>query len=337
MAEVKLKIETLPANQYFPPTCALKVMATKVPLVGEKDTIGDVEKMLIQRTREFESINYIYITNAAQKLLGVISIKELFRQPKEVLVSQVMKKELISVRPSTNRERAAYLAVKNNIKAVPVVDKDNKFLGVVSSDTVLSTIYQEGREDIFHLAGIHRAEVVFDNILELPLIKALKHRLPWLLLGLLGGIIVAGIVKSFENTLSKNLILAAFIPLIIYMADAVRIQMEAFIIRDCAINPKINFKRYFLKQFSIIFLIGILISFALFVVSLILYQRIDVGIVLSVALFAAIISSLLTGLVIPYIFNKLKLDPANASGPIATIIQDVASVLIYFSIASFIL
>lgn len=176
-----------------------------------------------------------------------------------------------------------------------------------------------------------------DNVLKMSTKTVLIHRTPWLLIGLFGGLFSAKIVEFFETTLQKNLILAAFIPLIVYMADAVGSQMESFIIRDTAINPRLNFVKYLLKQLFVVSIVGLLISTTLFFVSLIIYKDVKISITLFLSLLFAIISSVVTGLIIPYLFERTRLDPANASGPIATVIQDILSVLIYFFIASIIL
>lgn len=176
-----------------------------------------------------------------------------------------------------------------------------------------------------------------DNVLKLSLGKSLKHRLPWLLIGLGGGVLSAQIVGNFEDLLSTNLILAGFIPLIVYMSDAVGTQMEAYVIRDFALHPRINFVKYFFKHLVIVVMIGAIISVLLFVASLLFDHELKISLVLSVALFFSVLSSVFTGLIMPRIFEKTKTDPANASGPIATIIQDIVSISIYFLIASLIL
>ena len=175
--------------------------------------------------------------------------------------------------------------------------------------------------------------VVPDDIFKLPLKKSLEHRLPWLLLGMLGGILAAKIIGSFELVLKKNLILAAFIPLIVYMSDAVGTQLEAFIIRDLTVNPKFKFSRYFFKQGQVLGLLALVISLILYIITYFLYADLKFSLVLSVALFVAVFSSVLTGLLMPYLFSRFRFDPANASGPIATVIQDILSVLIYFLVA----
>ena len=176
-----------------------------------------------------------------------------------------------------------------------------------------------------------------DNVMRMSTKTALIHRTPWLLIGLFGGIFSAKIVEFFETTLQRNIILAAFIPLIVYMADAVGTQMESFIIRDAAIHPKLNFTKYLFKQIFVVSMMGVLISGSLFLISLYLYNNVSVSLTLALSLFFAILSSVVTGLIIPFLFERTRLDPANASGPIATIIQDILSVSIYFFIASVIL
>lgn len=320
----------------YPAETTGRLMASNVPVVPSTATVGDVKRLLFKKTKAFETINYIYVVDAAHKLKGVLSIKELFHAAKQIPVKSLMSTNIISVRAYTDQERAALLALKHNIKSVPVVDKENTFLGAVPSDTILQILNTEAVEDILLLGGVfHKGKI--DNIFNLPLIASLKHRLPWLIAGLLGGIITAGIVSSFEQILSQKLILVAFIPLVMYMAGASGTQMLAFIIRDLAMNPPFRLAPYFLRHALVVLCIGIIISTLLFGISFLLYNTVTISFVLGIALFLAIVSSLLTGLLVPYAFNKLKLDPANASGPIITIVQDIISIVVYLSIASLIL
>jgi len=176
-----------------------------------------------------------------------------------------------------------------------------------------------------------------DYVVQLSITKSIKHRLPWLIIGLAGGVLASRIVDSFENTLSENLILAAFIPLIVYMSDAVGTQMEAFVIRDFSLHTRLKFRRYFMRHLVITIAIASTLAVLLFAFSITFHEGIRLAIALSVSLFFSIISSVFTGLFLPLLFRSLRLDPANASGPIATIIQDILSITIYFSIASMLL
>ena len=313
------------------------IMTRLVPMADSDSTIGEIEAMIIKKVADFDTINYVYIVGKDHKLKGVISIKEIYRQDKDEPVRKVMAKELISARPRTDQERVVYQALKHNIKALPVVDKMGIFHGVVPSDSILKTLYQETQEDILHLAGVHHSGAVFDNIMKMPLLVSLKHRLPWLLIGLLGGIMIAKIIQFYESTLVSNLIIAAYIPLVIYMASAVGVQMNSLIIRDLAFNPKFNFFKYFIKNFNVVILIGLFSGLVFYAVNCLIINDFIIRLVLSIAMLVAIVSSVFTGLVIPFILDKLKFDPANASGPIGTIIQDMLSVIIYFSVAAWLL
>lgn len=170
------------------------------------------------------------------------------------------------------------------------------------------------------------------------LLKSLRNRLPWLIVGLFGGILSAFILSSFEGVLNKNIILAFFIPLVVYMSSAVGSQMQAFIIRDLASEHEdFNFSKYLLRHFRVVLAIAVIISVLLYLIVLLIYHSGIVAQVLAISLFLAILSSIFTGLVVPYLFYKMKLDPADASGPVATILQDILSVLVYLAVAYLIL
>ena len=313
------------------------LMTAKVPLSDPESTITTLENYLLENVKKLDSIDYVYVVSKQGKLLGVMSIKEIFRQPKSKKVSEVMIKDLVVAHPHTDKERVAFLSLRHNIKSVPVVDPSGKFLGAVLSDMILDTLYREAQEDILHLAGVGHHKINIDDVTSMSLFLSLKHRLPWLLIGLFGGILAAKIIGFFENTLSENIILASFIPLIVYMASAVGTQIGFFVVRDLAINSKIKFFLYFFRQLLVVVTMGLVISFLVLLISWVFYNNLFIGFVLALAMLLAILSSVITGLFIPYAFSKLNSDPANASGPVATIIQDILSVTIYLLVAQWLL
>lgn len=316
---------------------ALNILEASTFNVKADTTIGEAVDLLTQKVSDFNSINYVYVVDDSNALLGVFSIKELFRQPKTMMVNRIMHGDIVKVKPNVTQERVVYLALKHSLKEMPVVDKDNHFLGIIPSDKILSIAYKEAREDLMKFAGLKHEEGMSDNIMNLPILTSLKHRLPWLLLGLLGGIFSAKIIDSFEGLLARNLVLASFIPLIVYISGAVGAQVSIFLIRDLAISTQINLIKYFIRQFVVIFLIGIVLSIVLAVISFLLYGSWDVSLTLALSLMLAIVSSLVSGFIIPTVVNKMKMDPANVTGPIGTVVQDITSILIYFAIASLII
>jgi len=280
---------------------------------------------------------YIYIVNDQNKLIGIISIKELFRTPKNTKVSHIMKKALTFVHPYADQEKVALLALQHNLKAIPVIDKNKNFLGVVPSDIVLNILHNETVEDALHSAGVHKFDLSATSVIKAPAIKMIKLRLPWLLLGLGGGVLAAQIVGFFEEALSKNLILAMFIPVVVYMSDAAATQTETLFIRSLALNQHLIIKNYFIREIKIGFVIALTCSSLLSIISIIWWKMPYLGLILGTSLFSAIIFAMSIALLIPIILNKFKKDPAIGSGPFATIITDILSLTIYFLIASTIL
>ena len=319
----------------FPRESAGKIATDKVPVFSPGRTIKELVEYLNKNMDSFESVDYVYILNQRKKLTGVVSIKEVLASRRGDKISSVMHKKPFIVHPSSDREKVAYLSLKHNIKAVPVVDDSQKFLGAVLSDTILDVLYQEMHEDIAHLAGSPANSG--QSAVDMSAWSIVKHRLPWLFLGLLGGVVAARIVGFFENTLSENIILASFIPLVMYMGGAALSQTQAFFIRDLAFKEDFPFLRYILKQTGVTALIALVLGSAFYFISFLFFGSSQVNVVIAVSIFAVLCTTVITSLFIPLFFLKLKKDPADGSGPVSTIIQDILGVVIYFLIASWLL
>lgn len=313
-------------------------MTHDVPTAFEDETLAVLHQRLIHEAKSFKTVHYVYVLNRENRLIGVLSIGQVFSPSMQSKVGELCKRSpLPTVHPSAHQETVAYKALRHSIKSVPVVDFDGHFLGAITSDTILSILHKEMHEDTLKRAGIHHPDAVHANVVSLSLFTSYRHRIPWLLLGLIGGIFAAKIIGFFESTLSQNLVLASFIPLIVYMSDAVGTQMEAYIIRDLALDSRLAVFRYMWRHIVVVCSIGLSLALLLGVSYGVLYQDWYMALVLSLSLFVAVVSSVCTGLLIPFAFTKCSLDPADASGPIATIIQDLLSIVIYFSIATVLL
>ncbi len=167
--------------------------------------------------------------------------------------------------------------------------------------------------------------------------KEIKTRVKWLLIGLVLSLVIAEVIKRFEGTLKENLILASFIPLVVYMSDAVGTQMESIIIRELNKPGKFNFSKFFRQQVIIVTAVAVVVGLASGVVITLLNDSISLGIVIGISLLGSILSSLVTGSLLPYFFWRMHEDPAEASGPVATVLQDFLSVVIFLVIARAIL
>ena len=307
-----------------------------VPVIEVGKTLKDVTTIL--KAQRFTTIDYIYVVDGNRKLIGVFPISALFIHTGETKVADICRKSsLVKVPPKAERKKAAHLAIEHNIKAVPVVD-NGIFLGVISNDDILSTLKKEFHQTLTRLAGVHQDNGNVDNILRISLMQAFLHRIPWLLVGLGGGLFAALVMSFFEKTLEQNIILALYIPLMVYMAGAVSSQMNIFLIRDLALfHGEFNHRRYFLRQFVVSSFIGISTAIVLIIMTFILHSNLKVSTVLGISLVTTISSASISGLIVPYILYFLKQDPANASGPVSTIIQDIISIVIFFAVARLLL
>lgn len=313
------------------------IMFSEVPIAQEQSTVGDILSMLKKKSHFFKTINYIYINNSRSQLVGVLSIRTLFGSPKKTLVKDIMQTKIFTVSPHIEVEKIAHLALKHNLKAVPVV-QSRKLLGVVPPHKIISILNRSLSKDILHFAGIHSSHLQYENSLEVPLFQSVLHRVPWLIFGLAGIIIVAAFIGFFEHVLSKNLILAFFIPSIVYMSDAVGTQHQTLFVRDLAImGKKLKIPQYFMREGKIALLIGFCIGLVMFFAISLFWKQPYIAFVIAIASVASIIITSFTSLMITLLLQRAGSDPALGSGPLATIISDTTSIFVYFAVASFLL
>jgi len=317
-------------NSSYKKETAEAKMSNLVPTVRKEMTLGQVEEKMFEQAADWETMNYIYVLDDEKRLVGVFSIDLIFRLPTETKVEKIMKRDLKTCQPNTDQEMVVRIALKSNIKAVPVVNREGKFLGVVPSDHILEILNQEHGEDLMRLSGITGSEEDGDSG---GIIKSLFSRIPWILIGLFGGLITAKVIVSFETTMQREVALAAFIPLVVYLANAIGVQVQTLYIRRLALRPEASFWHYSGKQIMISVLIGLVCAGVIWgLVHLGLGGNLVAVIVSSAVIISALMAAIVA-LLIPYSLSKLKIDPAIASGPFATIIQDLLAVIIYFEIA----
>src|SRR3989344_3994700 len=161
----------------YPSCSAAKRMVTKIPIAEKNDSVGAILKKIRDNIKGFNTIDYVYVINGNENLVGVVSIKNLFKHSKEIRIEKIMHKKLITVSPETDQEKVADLAVKHAIKAIPVIE-NKKLIGVVPIEEILPILNKALREDVLHLAGIHKAHLKYENTLEAPLFASTLHRIP---------------------------------------------------------------------------------------------------------------------------------------------------------------
>lgn len=319
------------------PRIAQEHVVSAVPTAKPDETIGHVEARLIGESKSLETINYVYVVKDDETLVGVFSIKELFRQPKTAHVRDIMNRAPLTVYPKTNQARVARLAIKHSIKAVPVVDKQQHLLGVVPSDAIFRILEQEHTRNFLRFAGVQIPHMDGADLSNIPIFSLFQRRFPWLIVGLLGGMGAAFVVEYFERASVSEVLIIAFIPAVVYIADAVGSQTQTIFIRALALEEKLDVKRYAWREARVGFLLALSLGLIAGGLVFLRWQTGAVGLVIATSFFVTILIAMTIALLLPLLFRKLKWDPAVASGPFATVIRDITTLVIYFTIAEKIL
>ena len=300
--------------------------------VNPENNVGHIKEILAKKARQFEIIGYVYVVDHAQKLVGVISLKEILQANNESLSEKLMIKNIISIREDVHPEKVVHLALKYGFWSIPVVDKEKHLLGVIPHKTILSIFHHKVREDVLRSGGIHHKIKEIES-LETPVSRLVRARLPSLFIGLLGGLVAAAIISNFESFLNEYIVLASFIPVIVYLSDAIGTQSQTLVIRMIALEPNFSLRRYLFREIKIGSLLGFIFAISLFAAVFFGWGKLDLGIVIGSSIFLSMIFQTFFSTYISIIFEKFGIDPATATGPIATIISDITTVVAYFSIA----
>ncbi|MDI6644594.1 MAG: magnesium transporter [Methanobacteriaceae archaeon] len=306
-----------------------------VPVAVLGTSLIELQSMFSQKAHSFNNINYVYVVDEHNILKGVISIKNILISDIKSKVDHLMECDVITVNPDTDPERVVYMALSNGIKNMPVVDEEKHFLGIISYDNIMKIFNHELESDIFTFGGIfHRIGDEYTTIKSSSW-QMVKSRLPWLIIGILGGTVAASVISTFETLLSKLLVLAAFIPVMVYMSDAAGTQSEALIIRGIALDPNLSIRSYFIREFKVATAISLASGIFVFIISIVGWGNPILSCIIGLSMFLSIIAAVCIATLSPLLFNKIKLDPAVATGPLATIFSDIITLAIYFSVALF--
>ncbi len=311
-------------------------MVENISRANADDTVDQVINRLKNRRYVYDTVDYTFVVDKEGKLLGAVSIKELLTADKDKKVSSLMTRKLAVVHPSTDQERAAYLAIKYNIKAVPVVNKKHVLIGVVPSDVIMNILQWEHVEDMLRISGIQGRGNQLNNLLKTSFLKISAIRMPSLLIGLLGGLLATKVVSHFHASLEQELALAFFIPVIVYLSAAVGQQSQTILIRSLALE-QIKMLPYALRELAAGLLIGTIIGAIMTAIVYVWFSSVLIALTIGVSLVLTVTTATLVSVVITWALTAAKKDPAIAGGPFATVIQDILSLLIYFTVASAIL
>lgn len=299
-----------------------------VPVFGPDARAGEMRRAL--EARRFDLVSHVAIC-ADRKLLGIVRVEDLLPASPEAAARSLMDSDPPVVAPGVDQERAAWHAVKHGESALAVVDEQGRFSGFVPPQRLLEVLLWEHDEDISRLGGVLHRQTVAHASQEESTLRRLGHRLPWLLVGLLGSLVAASIVESFEAQLARSLLLTMFLPGIVYLADAVGTQTETLVVRGLSLG--LDLPRMLRKEILTGLGIGAILAATFFVLAAWRWGDVRTIGVVAAALFAASAVASGVAVVLPWLLDRFDLDPAFGSGPLATVIQDLLSILIYLALA----
>jgi magnesium transporter len=282
------------------------------------------------RAEKPASVELVLVEGAGGRLEGVVPMARLVAAG-EVRLAELMRRDFPRVTPDVDQEHAASLALHYTVDALPVVDKDGRALGVMPSQALLQVLRREHVEDLHVLSGIHREESRARHAIEDPPMRRVRHRLPWLLAGLGGAAVATMAMAGFESILSAHIAVAFFVPGIVYLADAIGTQSEAVAVRGLSLT-RTGIRHLLAGELRTGMGIGASLGLIAFLPVWIVFGDPRLAGAVATAIFAAGTMAAALGLLLPWWLARLGRDPALGSGPIATVIQDILSLLVYFAV-----
>ena len=308
------------------------LMAKELIKVNENWSTVECLAEMRKQAKRIKKVHTIYIIDNNNILLGLLSLRNLLVSEKSTPIKSIIKKDIISVKSYEKKEVVANIMNKYDLVVLPVVDKNNKLLGRITIDDVIDYVKEDAEKDYQMASGISEDIESNDNIFELT-----RARLPWLIIGMVGGILGAKIIGVFD--LENNFELAFFIPLIAAMGGNVGVQSAAIVVQGLANNnlQSNNISNKLIREFGVGLLNGIICSIIILFVTIILGFSFALSITVSISLLSVIIFAAIFGTFIPLILNKNNIDPALATGPFITTVNDILGLIIYFSIGQTIL
>ena len=309
------------------------LMAKELVKVYETWTVAGCMRRIRGQAQEVTRVHSIYVVDKEDKLVGRLSLKDLIVAKSDQKIADISKAKVDAVNVNEDDETVARIMVKYDLEAIPVVDDNNVLLGRITIDDIVDLLKEEADKDYQMAAGLTQDVDSDDSIFELT-----KARLPWLFLGLIGGVGAFIIMEGFQDVFSKYASLFFFTPLIAAMAGNVGVQSSAIIVQGLAnddVKGSINSR--LLKEMLLAALNGVILALFLFLFVWVYEGKIDLALAISVSLVVVIIIAGLIGTFVPLFLNKRGVDPAIATGPFITTSNDIFGILIYFMIAKMIL
>jgi magnesium transporter len=306
-----------------------------VPIARPNECAGKARERLMGH--RYECASHVFVVAETGRLIGVADIGDVMAAGATAPLADLARASNSHVvGPGTDREEAASAAIRAGVSVLAVCDDDGRFVGAVPASALISILRDEHLEDLHHMAGILGKSEAAKAALTAPPHRRALYRLPWLLVGMAGSAIATAMMARFETALAAHIAIAFFIPAIVYLADAVGTQSEAIAVRGLSLSGASLFP-VLAEELATGILIGITLGSLAYPLVWLGFGSNALAATVAIALIVASSVATTIGLLLPALFARLGYDPALGSGPIATVVQDVLSLLIYFLVASVLL
>ena len=314
----------------YPEQTAGRIMSPKVFSLEEESTVEEAIREL-QDAGDLEMVFYIYVVDEHGNLVGVLSLRQLLLKRPEIPLKDIMETDVIRVTTDTDQEEVSQLVASYNILAIPVVDTQNKLVGVITVDDVIDVIKEEATEDMYRLAGLDVEERVFT-----PPLTSIRKRIPWLVVNLVTAFLAALVVSQFEGTIARFATLAVFMPVVPLLAGNAGNQTLTVMVRGIALGELswANSRKALVKEFLVGIANGVVLGALVGIVGYLWKGDAIIGAVLSLAMLGTLLVAAVTGTIVPLFLRWLKVDPALASSVFVTTATDVTGFLLFLGLGA---
>jgi magnesium transporter len=311
------------------------IMAAELVAVNENWNVQTCLKEIGRQAEDIDEIYYVYVVDDQNKLKGVLSLKKLIQYPTQTNINNIYARDVISIVTTAEREEVAHKMEKYDLVALPVVDTEGHLKGRITIDDVVDIIREEAEKDYQMVSGITGDVELTDSVYSIT-----RARLPWLLIGLVGGIMGAFVISGNEHALERIPNMIFFIPLIGAMAGNVGVQSSSIVVQSLASGTQNlqSISGKLLKELGVALIVAFVLASLILVFNLIFKignSGAELAYTVSFSLFVVVVFASLFGTFIPLFLNKMKIDPALATGPFITTMNDILGLLVYMLIGQF--
>lgn len=321
----------------YPEDSAGSIMTVEYVDLKENLTVAGAIERIRKIALDRETVNICYVLDSGRRLVGTVALRYLLLSDPDEIIGDIMHENVISIHTHTDQEEAAAQFQKYGFTAMPVVDNENRMVGIITVDDIVDIMQEEATEDIEKMAAVMPSDRPY---LKTSVLEGWKKRIPWLLLLMISSTFTSKIISSFEDALSVCVVLTAYIPMLMDTGGNAGGQASAIIIRGLSLN-EVEFRDWFKvagKEIRIAVMCGITLAVANFVKLLVFdHVAVAVALVICITLVCAVMIAQIVGCSLPMIAKKLGFDPAVMASPFITTIVDALSLLVYFSVATHLL